>query len=72
MKIRRHSRIIGYLVYGLVLIGGVLSAKVSEAATYYVAKTGHDSNTCAQAQSQPTPKQTIRSGLECLYPGDTL
>ena len=31
--------------------------------TYYVAKTGSDSNSCAQAQNQSTPKLTIAAGL---------
>lgn len=51
------------------------------ATTYYVATTGSDSNTCAQAQSISTPKKTIaygtpantaNSGINCLAPGDTL
>jgi parallel beta-helix repeat protein len=40
--------------------------------TYYVATTGSDSNSCAQAQSQATPKLTINAGLGCLVAGDTL
>ena len=40
--------------------------------TYYVAKTGSDSNTCLQAQTEGTPKLTITSGATCLTPGDTL
>src|SRR5215831_10981056 len=40
--------------------------------TYYVAKTGSDSNTCVQAQSQSTPKLTINAGAACLSGGDTL
>jgi len=39
---------------------------------YYVAKTGKDSYSCAQAQSQSTPKLTINGGLSCLSGGDTL
>ena len=45
---------------------------LANAATYYVAKTGSDGNTCTQAQSQGTPKLTITSGLGCLTPGSTL
>lgn len=41
-------------------------------ATYYVAKTGSDSNSCAKAQSQSTPKFTIAQGRACLSSGDTL
>jgi len=42
------------------------------AATYYVAQTGDDSNTCDQAQDSNTPKQTIGAGKGCLAPSDTL
>lgn len=42
------------------------------AATYYVAQTGDDSNTCDQAQDSSTPKQTIGAGKGCLAPSDTL
>lgn len=47
---------------------------VSAATTYYVATTGSDSNTCTQAQSISTPKQTIEAGITCLADnsGDTL
>src|SRR4029453_83361 len=31
--------------------------------TYYVAKSGSDSNSCAQAQNQSTPKLTIGAGI---------
>lgn len=44
----------------------------SEAATYYVATTGSDANSCATAQTIGTPKLTIASGLGCLAAGDTL
>jgi hypothetical protein len=47
-------------------------ASTADAATYWVAKTGSDSRSCTQAQSASTPKMTIRSGLSCLSPGDTL
>jgi parallel beta-helix repeat protein len=39
---------------------------------YYVAKTGSDSSSCSQAQSQSTSKLTITGALGCLQPGDTL
>jgi parallel beta-helix repeat protein len=41
-------------------------------ATYYVAKTGDDRNSCAQAQSESSPKLTIGAGLGCVSSGDTL
>ena len=34
--------------------------------TYYVAKTGSNSNSCTQAQNQSTPKLTISAGISCL------
>ena len=40
--------------------------------TYYVAPAGNDSHTCTQARQLSTPKRTIRAGLACLAPGDTL
>ena len=45
---------------------------LAHGATYYVAKTGSDSNSCASAQSQSTRKLTINAGIACLNPGDTL
>ena len=59
---------------------GLLWAGVAEAATYYVATTGSDSNTCIQAQNINTPKRNIggygittATGITCLTtPGDTL
>jgi Right handed beta helix region len=45
---------------------------LAHGATYYVAKTGSDSNSCANAQSQSTPKLTINAGAACLSGGDTL
>src|SRR5262249_13068589 len=33
---------------------------------YYVAKTGSNSNSCAQARSEATPKLTIAAGLACM------
>jgi hypothetical protein len=41
-------------------------------ATYWVAKTGSDSNSCAQAQSQGGAKLTINAGIACMRSGDTL
>ena len=62
----RRLQGIGSLLCGVVLLDSVLGAQVGEAATYYVATTGSDSNTCVQAQSPSTPKQTINAALECL------
>jgi hypothetical protein len=43
-----------------------------DAATYWVGKNGSDSRSCAQAQDQSSPKQTINAGASCLSSGDTL
>jgi hypothetical protein len=56
----------------VVVLGSLLAAPFGEAATYYAAKTGSDSNSCIQAQSVATPKLTIAGGLACLAAGDTL
>ena len=45
---------------------------LAHGATYYTAKTGSDSNSCSNAQSQSTPKLTINAGINCLNAGDTL
>ena len=49
-----------------------IGAVTAQAATYYVATTGNDAHTCANAQTVTTPKRTIASGAACLNPGDTL
>jgi parallel beta-helix repeat protein len=75
MSIREQLRRISYLIGGLVLIGTVAGVEVSESATYYVAKSGKDSYSCAQATSASTPKLTLSGssgGLRCLKAGDTL
>src|SRR5688572_3536371 len=75
MSLKQHVRHFGYLISGLVLLGSAMSAQVSESATYYVAKTGKDSHSCAQATSSVTPKLTINGssgGLRCVKAGDTL
>jgi parallel beta-helix repeat protein len=51
---------------------GRISPLVAHAATYYVAKTGNNNNTCTKARSLSTPKHTIAAGLSCLSGGDTL
>ena len=56
----------------LLVILLALTPVIAHGSTYYVAKTGQDGNTCAQAQSRSTPKLTIKAGLACLAGGDTL
>jgi hypothetical protein len=58
------------IVLALTLLPTVQNA--ASAATYYVAKTGNNAYTCAQAQSTATPKLTIASGLTCVRADDTL
>src|SRR5438445_5069087 len=50
----------------------ILLAKTVSAATYYVATTGNDSNSCSTAQTITTPKHTLNSAVGCLLAGDTL
>ena len=72
MNFVQYFQSIRYLFCGLAVAAGVLGGGLSEAATYYTAKNGNDSNTCVQAQSQTTPKLTINSAVKCLVAGDTL
>ena len=50
----------------------LLAPALSRAVTYYVATTGNDANTCAQAQFSARPKKTLKAGVACLHGGDTL
>jgi len=61
------------LLSGIVLLIGVLVGRLSFAATFYVATTGDDSNSCTEAQNPSTPKRNIvgdRGGLSCLGAGN--
>jgi parallel beta-helix repeat protein len=69
MTITQGLRRSDSLICGLILLSGVFfSAKVSAAATYFVAKTGNDANPCTQA----SPCSSIAKGLSKLSAGDTL
>ena len=48
------------------IILGVLIPSGAKATTWYVAKTGSDSNSCSTAQNSNTPKLTIGAGLACV------
>jgi hypothetical protein len=48
------------------------AAPPASGKTYYVAKTGRNSNSCKQAKNPATAKQTIKEGINCLSAGDTL
>lgn len=54
------------------LVSVLIQAAAAEATTYYVATTGNDANTCAQASMQNNPLLTIPAGVKCLTGGDTL
>lgn len=56
----------------LALTTSSVVANTATGNTYYVAKTGTDSNSCTQARSQSAPKLTINAGIACLASGDTL
>jgi parallel beta-helix repeat protein len=60
------------MIYLLLIAFSVILHVNSYAATYFVAKTGSNNNSCIQAQSETTPKLTIGSGISCLAAGDTL
>ena len=60
--------VIGACIFASAFLEGV----TTNAATYYVATTGNDANSCAQAISQKTPRLTIPAGVACLAGGDTL
>src|SRR6185437_8663826 len=59
-------------ISSIFLAGGLLPTITVQAATYNVATTWSDSNTCVQAQTASRPKQTIPAGVKCLVGGDTL
>jgi len=61
-----------FFILGVSLFALFFVAHGAQAATYYVAKTGNDSNNCTQAQSTGIPKLTIAAGIACLSGGDTL
>ena len=53
------------------LLAALLFAAPAEALTFYVTKTGSDSNTCTQAQTLATAKLTINAGLDCMTDGNS-
>lgn len=68
LSFERYVRCTGYLVCGLVLAGGILRAQVSDAATYYVATNGSDSNSGTEAQ----PWRTLQKAAASVQAGDTV
>jgi hypothetical protein len=69
-KTSRKHKYVGMLPLWILFI--LCEAITAEAATYYVATTGNDAHVCTTAQKITTPKRTIKSGITCLKPGDTL
>jgi parallel beta-helix repeat protein len=68
MNIRVHLQGIMGLICGLALLGSLVHAQKGEAATYYVATDGSDSNPGTEAR----PFQTLGGSVGKLGPGDTL
>src|SRR5262245_35181053 len=58
--------------YGVFAIFFCVNPVLTYGATYFVAKTGNNSNSCIQAQSRTTPKLSIGAGIACMASGDTL
>jgi parallel beta-helix repeat protein len=65
---------LNWRVFGPLLILSIFLfiPSLAYSATYYVSKTGRDTNTCPQASSQGTARLTIAAALSCLSSGDTL
>ena len=65
---------IRYSLFGLLgfVIAVIGSPSAGQAATYYVDKSGSNSNSCAQALNATSPRQTMNAGISCLSAGDTL
>jgi parallel beta-helix repeat protein len=54
----------------VVFIAGLAFPSAAVSATYYVATSGNDGASCAQAQTLTTPKRTIAAGMSCARAGD--
>jgi parallel beta-helix repeat protein len=60
-------------ITGLLFVGFSLWGDAAQAAnTYYVATSGKDTNSCAQARTSSAAKLTISDAVGCLTAGDTL
>jgi Right handed beta helix region len=68
MHIRQRLQHLGYLICGLLLLGGVWAAPAS-AATYYLSPTGSNTNA---GTSPSAPWKTFAHAIPKLKPGDTL
>jgi len=61
-----NSKLEIFILLLTVFFGLFSFVRTSLAATYYVATTGSDANTCAEAQTSATPKRTISAALACV------
>jgi Right handed beta helix region/Protein of unknown function (DUF1565) len=68
LGIKRYLRGGGYFVCSLILAGGILGGQASDAATYYVATNGSDSNPGTEAQ----PWRTLQKAADFVRAGDTV
>jgi parallel beta-helix repeat protein len=68
MTIGQQLRRISYIIGGILLTASLVGARASNAATYYAATTGSDSN----PGTQGNPFRTVNKGVSVLTPGDTL
>ncbi|QQR78694.1 MAG: hypothetical protein IPJ68_00180 [Candidatus Moraniibacteriota bacterium] len=72
-QLPHKSVICGVFLFALVGLFA-FSGMIAQAATYYVGKSGSNSNTCGTATSSTAAnrKLTVSAGLGCLSAGDTL
>jgi hypothetical protein len=68
LGMRQYLRGGGYFICSLILAGGIVGARVSAAATYYVAMKGNDSNSGTEAQ----PWRTLQKAADSVQAGDTV
>jgi parallel beta-helix repeat protein len=66
MIIGQQLRHIGYVIGGMLLTASLVGARVSNAATYYVATTGNDSS----SGTSSSPFRTINGALNRIGTGD--
>jgi hypothetical protein len=71
-KTTRHDWATYTFIFAVALLLPHLSIAVASAATYYVATTGNNANSCPAATNTATPKRSIAAGIACMSAGDTL
>ena len=72
MNIRQHVRYIGFAMCGVILTGSILRAQLVDAATYYLAPSGSDSNSGTSATSPWKTFGKVFNSSKILKAGDTL